>query len=257
MLSLYLACTDDERESLSAELYDLGTLGILELPSGLRAWFHEGADLSGLVRRYDGALTHDDSTDEEWIRRTEESFQPFAVGQRFWIAAPWNDKAVPSGRMRLEMTPGAAFGTGRHECTQLCIEALEQVVTPGCTVLDVGTGSGILSVAARMLDAGIVISCDVDDEATPLALQRLESATVYTGSADAAASEKFDVVVANISPEVIRAILHEFKRVLKPGGTLILSGFPEYPLDEAPADLRRRGEWLCAIVRSSEGSAQN
>ena len=248
MFSLYLECGADERDELLAELNERGTLGVHELPSGLRAWFDDGSPVEDLVERYDGVVTDEPETDEDWIRRFEASFPPLEIGERFWLVPPWNRDATPEGRLRLEIKPGAACGTGWHECTQMCLEALERVVKPGCSVLDVGTGSGILSVAARLLGAGRVISCDIDADVAPVAQERLATNTVFVGSADAAASGAFDVVVANIGPEVVQALHGELTRCLRGGGTLIVSGFGEYPLDEPPAELVRRGEWLCAIL---------
>jgi len=248
LFSVYLECRADEYDQLIAELNDRGTLGVLELPSGLRAWFDDGAAVDELVERFDGVLTGEPDTDEDWVRRTQESFPPIPIGQRFWLAPPWNPEPAPEGRLRLEIMPGAACGTGWHECTQMCLEALEQTVTPGCAVLDVGTGSGILSVAARLLGAQHVVSCDIDEDAVRICTERLESPAVFTGSADAVRANAFDIVVANISPRVIREMFVDLERTRRDGGTLIVSGFSEYPLDIAPRILTRRGEWLCAVL---------
>jgi ribosomal protein L11 methyltransferase len=130
----------------------------------------------------------------------------------------------------------------------MCLEYLERFVSPGCATLDVGAGSGILSVAARLLGAGRVIACDTDTEAALVCRERLESASVFVGSADAAASASFDVVVANISAPAVRDLAGEFRRVVRPGGTIIVSGFTEIPFPARPRHQMRRGEWLCAVL---------
>ena len=250
MVSIYFECDDAGRDILSAELNERGTLGILELPGGLRAWFDDAAAVADLVSQYDAAVTDEPATNEDWVQRTEDSFPAIPLGTRFWLAPEWNHEPAPDGRMRLEITPGMACGTGWHECTQLCLEGLERLVTPGCSVFDVGTGSGILSVAARMLGAGRVVSCDIDPDAVAIARERLGTNTAFTGTADAGASHAFDVVVANISPTVVHDLYPEFVRVARPGGILILSGFGDYPLDVPAVELTRRGEWLCAVLRA-------
>jgi len=248
LISVYFECEPDGREQLSAELYERGTLGILELPSGLRAWFDDVEQARDLIESRDGAVVEEPLTDVDWERRMQDSFPAIPIGKGFWLAPSWNTEPAPEGRMRLEITPGAACGTGWHECTQMCLEHLERFVTPGCRVLDVGTGSGILSVAARLLGAGRVISCDIDADVAPIARERLDSDTVYVGSVDAAGSQAFDVVVANISPEAVRQLEADLRRAVKPGGIIIASGFGDYPLDTPPRQIERRGEWLCSVL---------
>lgn len=248
MFSVYLECRDDERDAVSAELNERGTLGIFESGSGLRAWFDDGADVGDLVERYDGHIVPEPDSDDDWIRRTQDSFPPIPIGERFWLAPEWNREPPPPGRMRLEITPGMACGTGWHECTQLCLEWLEGAVTPGCSVFDAGIGSGILSVAARMLGAACVVGCDIDIEAVEAARERLGGNLVYAGTPEAARSASFDIVVANISPTAIRELEPDLRRIAKPGAAIIVSGFPDYPLEAPPIRTERRGEWLVAQI---------
>jgi ribosomal protein L11 methyltransferase len=124
---------------------------------------------------------------------------------------------------------GLAFGTGAHETTRLCLEAIERHLKPGMTVVDVGTGSGILAEAAFKLGAGQVWASDNDPEAVRVARENFERAgvdvNVTLGSTEAFEDKLADLVVANISPAWISDLAPEWVRVLKPSGRAILSGF--------------------------------
>lgn len=123
----------------------------------------------------------------------------------------------------------------------MCLQAIEKYVKPGDTVLDVGSGSGILSNAARLVGAGIVVSCDIDPELRPM----------FIGSAEAVRSCWADVIVANIDSATIERLAPEFARVRKAASMLILSGFPEWDRPEGLPDTLetlRRDEWVCLVA---------
>lgn len=246
MISVYLECAPDEADALIAELHERGTLGVMELGTGLRAWFEDVAGLDDLIARHDGEVLAEE--EEDWVQRTQDSFPPIEVGERFWLAPPWNTEAPPPGRMRLEVNPGMACGTGWHPCTQMCIEALEDHVRSGASVLDVGTGSGILLAAANLLGARRLVGCDVDPSAAAIARDRV-GACVFAGSVAAVAAESFDVVVANISAPVIEALWPDLRRACRVGGLAILSGFQTAPELGAGVEVRERDGWLCTVVR--------
>ena len=170
--------------------------------------------------------------------------------ERFYLVAPWCKEPTPAGRLRLEIEPGMACGTGRHPATQLCLEALEKCVLPGDSVLDVGTGSGILSEAARLLGAGRVVGCDVDEEAIVFSRPRVE-VSLFVGSVDAVRAGSQDVVVANIDAGTVEGLRGELERVRKAGSRLILSGFPEWDLPRgfSVKETLRRLEWVCWVVQ--------
>ena len=92
--------------------------------------------------------------DRDWVQTARDLMRPMAVGKRFYLVPAWRDDPAPEGRLRIAVNPGLAFGTGVHETTRLCLEALEDYLAPGMSVLDVGTGSGILAEAARLLGRG-------------------------------------------------------------------------------------------------------
>jgi ribosomal protein L11 methyltransferase len=141
-----------------------------------------------------------------------------------------------------------ACGTGRHPATQLALEAIEHHVRPGDTVIDIGTGSGILAAAAALLGAGTVIGCDVDPDAIGIARERV-LVPLFTGSASAIRSGYADVVIANIDSATIEQIAGDLVRIRKPESTLILTGFPEWDIPEgfqAKQTLSREG-WVCVV----------
>jgi len=160
----------------------------------------------------------------------------------------WRDDPTPAGRFRIVVNPGMAFGTGVHETTRLCIEALETYVRPGARMLDVGTGSGILAKAAALLGAERVWACDIDPIAVEIA------GMGFVGSADAVAPGVADIVTANISPEAIAALAPDLTRVLRPGGVLLASGFERHEVEQmraalpAAREVRESGNWALIAV---------
>ena len=259
MFSLLLHCAPLEEDLLTAELWEQNTAGIADEPGGLRAFFEEDARAPEMLQRFAGfapELRIEAETD--WARVSRDAWPPMLVGERFFLAPPWRDDPAPAGRLRLEIDPGMACGTGRHPATQLCLEAMERYVHPGSTVLDVGTGSGILSAAAQLLGAARVFACDIDAGAVAIARRRV-TAAFFAGSIDAVASGTADVIVANINSETIERLRPEFERVRRHGtqSTLILSGFPEWDSLQgfAVSETLRREEWVCVVcggVRRAE-----
>jgi ribosomal protein L11 methyltransferase len=232
-----------------AELSDAGTAGIVEEDGCIRAFFEDDCDTARMLDRFaefEPELRQELNID--WEQASREAWPPLLIGRRFFLVAPWSDEPTPEGRLRLEVYPGRACGTGRHPATQLCLEALEKYVRPGDRVLDVGTGSGILSAAAALLGAGMVIGCDVDHDAVEIARERVHL-PLFTGSPDAVCSNWADVVVANIDSATIERIAPELARVRRPDSTLILSGFPEWDLPEgfSVRKILQREEWRCLI----------
>jgi len=199
-----------------ADLYEAGTLGLIEHDGWVEAFFddRETAAKFGEPR---------EAPDVDWVRRTQDAWPPLLVGEKFFLVAPWRTEPTPAGRFRLEINPGQQYGTGQHPCTQKCLEAMERIVKPGDSVLDVGSGSGILSIAARLLGAGRVVACDIDPEAS----------LDFVGSVDAVRNNSFDVVIANINEDVIGKMLPDFERVAR---HRILSGFQD-----------DNGEWTCVV----------
>ena len=249
MFSLLLLCAPALEDELTAELWEAGTAGIVEEPGGLRAFFDDGFDERILLLRfaaYAPELRREQAVDWEQISR--DAWPPLLVGEKLFLAPPWRDDPTPNGRLRLEMTPGMACGTGHHPATQLCLEAMERCLRAGAVVLDVGVGSGILSAAAQLLGGGLVIGCDIDQDAVAIARERLSSA-VFVGSVDAVRSSFADAIVANISSAALEQLSGEFARVRKPDSVLILAGFPRWDTPEgySPNEKLHRDGWSCFI----------
>jgi len=248
MFSLEIECDPDDRDLLIAELWEQGSAGMVELsPVRVRAFFEDGIDRDQLLQLYPGSTWREEEQ-RDWVQSARDLLQPMEVGERFFLVPEWRDDPAPAGRFRITVNPGMAFGTGVHETTRLCIEALERFTQPGAAVLDVGTGSGILAEAAKLLGAGRVYACDTDPVAVEIA------GIGFVGSVNAIAAASMDVVVANISPEAIIQFAPDLLRVLRPGGTLLASGFETRDVARVkaalptPRDIREKGDWALIVV---------
>jgi ribosomal protein L11 methyltransferase len=255
MFSIDLACTPEDKDLTIAELWEAGCSGIIELDkveldeSGLlRVFFDDDARQSELHARFGGDIKPADTRD--WVAFAHEYLQPMEIGQRIFVCPAWRDDPTPPGRVRIVVNAGLAFGTGAHETTRLCLEAIERHLKPGMTVVDVGTGSGILAEAAVKLGAGKVYANDNDPEAVAVAGENFERAGVGVslslGSAGDYPTGCADLVLANISPAWIADLAPEWVRILKPGGRAILSGFEGSDFPRVSAALEAEGAHIAA-----------
>src|ERR1035438_1609399 len=153
MFSIEIQCPPEQNDMLIAELWAEGSAGIVELEGGgLRAFFEDVADRSAFAVRFQ-AVSWRSEQERDGVAMSRANWEPLLVGARFFLVPQWLSNQAPEGRFRIVVNPGMAFGTGRHETTQLCLEALETHVRPGMRVLDVGTGAGILAQAAGIAGA--------------------------------------------------------------------------------------------------------
>lgn len=168
---------------------------------------------------------------EEWENNWKQYFHTMEIGDRLVIKPKWEDYDNQGGRKVLSIEPGLAFGSGTHETTRLCLETLEPYITPDTTVLDIGCGSGILSIAALLLGAKRATGVDIDPLAVKTARENgLENGfsapqyEVLCGNLATDVKGKFDVVVANIVADVIILFCKDVGRFLNDGGVFITSG---------------------------------
>jgi ribosomal protein L11 methyltransferase len=188
-------------------------------------------------------------TEEDWAESWKEQYHLLRLGQRMVIVPAWQAYEAASGEVAIRLEPGMAFGTGLHPTTRLCLEALEARLTPGASVLDVGTGSGVLAIAAAMLGAGSVLALDVDPVAVSVARENFQrndvghKVKVQYGSLPGSAqggqwpfpmdegqklalldTGRFDLVLVNILARVIAEMAPALAARLVPGGNLIAAG---------------------------------
>jgi len=170
--------------------------------------------------------------EEDWAEAWKAFFPVLRISRRLVICPAWRSCRARAGEAVIRLDPGMAFGTGQHPTTLMCLRALEETVQPGAAVLDLGTGSGILALAAARLGAASVLALDSDRQAVRAArenvrLNGLEAVVrVEDGTVDGARG-CFDVIAANISVPVIIELAGAMAVALKPGGVLIASGFSE------------------------------
>ncbi len=200
----------------------------------------------------------------EWAESWKRFFHVQHVGRRVVIKPSWQEYEPQEGEVVVELDPGMAFGTGQHASTQLCIEFLEELVQEGATVVDVGTGSGILAIVAAKLGAGQVWAGDNDPVAV-LTAQRNVARNGVDGVVSVHLAEgcegapECDLLVANITAEVIEGLLPDFARCVRRGGFLVVSGIVKERserirmlLSRAPwceVTMREQGEWCAFCVR--------
>ena len=260
---------DDGVAKVSFYLEDLSNL------DEIMRKIEEGLDeLSRFTDLGERTITSSETEDKDWINNWKQYFKPFTVDDLL-IKPTW--EPVPKeheDKLLIQIDPGTAFGTGKHETTQLCIRQLKKYVTPGAKVLDVGTGSGILGITALKLGAGEVFGTDLDECAITAVKENLEANQISPDAfqvvqgniidekqvQDQAGYECYDIAVANILADVIIMLQKEMPVHLKKGGIFITSGIinmKEEAVKEAFAandafevvEVTYQGEWLSVTAR--------
>lgn len=282
-----------KRDTSLGQWYELPFNDIPEGRAVIKGYFSEGTELdsimSTLKQSVEGLAEFGIDTgypsyelrevdDEDWANAWKQYFKPVRITERLTIKPTWEEYTASEGEIILELDPGMAFGTGTHATTSLCLKTLEEVIKGGEDVIDVGTGSGILSIAAAKLGARSVLAVDLDPVAVSSATDNVKlngledkisvklsdllgvfKESEAGGGADLGVKLPVQVVVANILAEIILLFLDDVYKVLAPGGCYVVSGVilskqqdVENGLRAAGfdvEDVRRDGEWVVLIAR--------
>lgn len=210
------------------------------------------------------SLSFSNLADADWENNWKQYYKPMEIGERLLVIPQW-EHACAGGRVPLILNPGLTFGTGSHATTRLCLTALEAHVHGGEKVLDLGCGSGILSIAALLLGAAHAFACDIDEKCIGVAYENAAlngiGKDTYTVRCGDVLSDKrlqkefggcYDLVVANIVADVIIGLAGHVRPLLKIGGLFLCSGIIDDRADEV-ADALRAAGWIIRESRSSEG----
>jgi ribosomal protein L11 methyltransferase len=230
-----------------------------------RAAIDAGVRLVALVATV-GELQERALEETEWRDAYKRHLKSLTIGDSLMVVPSWDEPTDVGSRQVIRLDPGLAFGTGHHPTTRMCLKLVEELVQPGASVLDVGCGSGILSIAAAKLGADSVLGFDVEADAVMAAGRNIVEnkveavATVVEGTFQTGAGQ-YDLVLANISAKVIIANAEHFASAAKPTGAIVFSGVLEERGDEVTAalvavglkvnEIRQEGDWLAIVAAHS------
>ncbi len=274
---------DPSKPGVYWELYDPGMLEAMPEDVLVKGWFEQNEhthDVIRSVRQRLSELSRQDIginmgvlslemrnvADEDWSENWKKYYKPFRVGTRLVVKPTWEPYTPDEGDLVIELDPGMAFGTGTHETTNMCMRLLEKHLAEGMRVMDVGTGSGILAIAAAKLGAGEVLAIDIDPDAVKVAGENValnnEQARVRVAAGDLVGGEVMpcELAVANIVADAICMLAGPLTRHLARGGLLVCSGIireREPDVLEAAraagyrvADRLEQGEWVALCLRN-------
>ena len=229
-------------------------------------------DLRMFIDIGEGTITESETEDKDWINNWKQYFKPLCVGEKLLIKPSWEKVAEGEKRKILEIDPASSFGTGQHNTTQLCLELVEKNLHEGDRILDLGCGSGILSIGALLLGAESATAVDVDENSVKIAKENAEknhiSAEKYTAYCGNIIDDKalveqigigYDLLCANIVADVLIGMSGIFGGFIKDGGTLIVSGIIDQRKDEVLdrlkaegfelIEIREKEDWVAASFR--------
>jgi ribosomal protein L11 methyltransferase len=236
--------TEDRDAGTEAEEAQFGEPGLADPKSWKHNWLvallDSDTDVPALLAALDlpADIEHQVEAvpEQDWVRLTQSQFDPIPISGRLWIVPSWHETPDPEA-ITIVLDPGLAFGTGSHPTTRLCLQWLEANLRPGETVLDYGCGSGILAIAAAKLGAGRVVGVDIDPQAVEAARDNAERNGVQADfrlSGDLS-DGMYDVVVANILTNPLKALMPLLAARARPGGRIILSGILDSQAEDVMA----------------------
>lgn len=200
----------------------------------------------------------------DWAEKWKEGLHPIEIGERLVIKPTWCDYPDNTGRIIISLDPGMAFGTGLHATTRMCLQVLEELLrkSPDAypEILDIGTGSGILAMAAAVLSPGAITAVDIDPEAVAVAADNLklnnlsQQIRMAVGGPETL-SGRFDLILANLTANPLTGMAFAMKHLIKPGGTAVLSGLLRHQADDVLAVYQDQGFSLDERRNDEEWSA--
>ncbi|MDP4176737.1 MAG: 50S ribosomal protein L11 methyltransferase [Bacillota bacterium] len=215
----------------------------------------------------EGRVISKEVYEEDWANNWKKYYKPTKIGEKIVIKPIWEEYKENAGEIVVEIDPGMAFGTGTHETTRMCIEALEKYVSNDTTVFDIGTGSGILAISAAKLGAGKVIGVDLDPVAVDSAKEnasfnKLNNIEILYGNLMDVVNGKAEIIVANIIAEIIVVLSEDVKKSLLPNGYFITSGIIKerekmvtdklISLGFKIEEVNTQGEWVCIVAKGDK-----
>lgn len=264
---------DPSKPTANWELMDQSVIDAMPTDVQVKAWFGEKAfgDVIGPLREQLALLKGREENlgalslslqgvrEEDWAENWKQYYKPFRLGEHMVVKPTWEPWNAQPGDLIIEIDPGMAFGTGTHETTAMCVRMIEKYYRGG-TLLDVGTGSGILAIAAARLGAKGILAVDIDPDAVRVAKENVahngldDAIKVRQGDLLKGLSERFDFAVANILAPVICMLAAPLKKHLQPSGRFVCSGV----IADAQADVnaallaagyiidevQRQGDWI-------------
>ena len=231
-------------------------------PVEVKAFLDERLDSEGIGHEIELVLKEED----EWLNNWRQYYQPIEIGENLLIQPVFRDEVKDTDRTVIKIEPGLAFGTGNHESTRLCLEAVEKYTQKGMRVLDVGCGSGILGIAATLLGAEEAFGADIDATAVRIARENAElngvvgKFTAECGDLTQHAEGKYNLVLANIVADVIINLTDNIKNYMAEDATFVMSGIIDTREQDVLAALDKNGfdiierkpenGWVCLVAKS-------
>lgn len=269
---------DREQGPLTWDFADLNILEYKGNAAVVKGYFAQEDNIEEIVKYIEGKLQElremgidlgegkvqeQEIYEQDWANNWKKYYKPTKISEKVVVKPTWEEYEKKDGELIIELDPGMAFGTGTHETTRMCIKALEENLTAESTVFDIGTGSGILAIGAKILGAKDVIAVDLDPVAVDaaksnVAINNIEGIEVLEGNLMDVVEGKADIVVANIIADIIKFVCVDVKNFLKPNGKFICSGIildrrqdVEEKLIEVGyniLEVKNEGEWVCIIA---------